>query len=447
MVSRYKARLVAVGSKQVSTQFSDLDYSAPVIGSLSIKLLLAIAVNDNYQINHLDIKNAYLHADIFEAVYMNQPPGYVIGKNLVCKLLKSIYGLKCSAINWYNKLRITLLNLNFEMCLTENCIFYNKDMIIGVYVDDLIVLYKSSKIFQEFFSKLSSELKVIDQGPISKCLSLNIKYDLKSNSLTIGQPNYIDDMLMEFKMANCKPTSTPIVPGFYISSDDPLYEYITYYQQLVGSLLYLANASRPDICFAVNLLCRSMHQPLVKHFELAKRVISYLSGTKNFKLIYKKSNVSKIDLYADADFGNINNDNKSLTGLMVKFNECLISWSSKRQKYISQSTCEAEVNCILDATNETEFLNDLLGELDIKINLPMSLYNDNQSPEKSITNGGNFNSNRHYRLRLGRIREAVRIELIKVIYCPTEIMIADLLTKAFTERKLKDLIILIGLVN
>ena len=225
---------------------------------------------------------------------------------------------------------------------------------------------------------------------------------------------------------------------------------ITLYQQIVGSLLYLANATRPDISFAVNVLSRYMSAPTVEHFALAKRVLRYLKGTAAYRLTYRRATSKpKIEIYVDSDFGNVLNNDKSITGCMSMIGGCLISWSSRKQSQISTSTCEAEVNALLESVNEAQFLTDILTELqfDVQFEHPILVFNDNQSSRVSTITGGKFSANRQYRLRLGRVREAVRDELIRIEYLQTDLMKADLLTKTFTERKIRDLCKLIEITN
>jgi hypothetical protein len=369
---------------------------------------------------------------------------------MVCKLRKSIYGLRISAINWYNTIRTILLDIGFDICLSDNCIFFSQVLIIGIYVDDLIVLFKNDDLYVKFVNSLSSKLNIVDKGVIEKCLNTNVK--CKDDVLYIDQSTYINEILLQFEMSDCRPVDSPIVPGFIFNDKAEPFENISWYQQLVGSLIYLANMSRPDIAFSTNILARYLSKPTIEHVQLAKRVLRYLKGTCDRKLIYRKSNSNqkpKIEIYVDADFGNQINNSVSITGIMTFFGDCLINWSCNKQRHISQSTCESEVIAILSAVNESEYFYQLLNELNFidYIQQPFLVFNDNQSARMSIVTGGKFSANRHYRIRSGRIREAVREQLIKVEYCETNKMKADLLTKAFTKSKLVDLCKLINLID
>ena len=447
LIQRYKARVVILGNLQHFDHNELNQFTAPVINSTSIKFLLALAVNFGFEIRHLDAKTAFLHANLDQEVYMKQVPGYEIGGvNRVLRLKKSIYGLRISALNWYLFLRDALIDLGFKCCLTDNCIFYSNEIIIGIHVDDLIALYKSLTWFMRFLKAIQKRINIIDKGPISQCLSMNIKYDVKSGVMLIDQSNYIKSILEQFELQNARPTCSPIAPGFVIDDQSPKFENIQLFQQLAGLLLYLANSTRLDIAFPVNILCRHMSQPTSQLFEVGKRILRYLKGTIDYKLKFERS-TPMVKIYADSDFGSMINDNKSISGCTTEFGNCTISWSCRKQKQISTSTCEAEVNSIVEAVNEAEYLNSIINELgfESKISSPFIVFNDNQSAQISTISGGKFQSNRHYRLRLGRIREAIRSKLIKLEYCSTEKMKADILTKCFTESRLVALCKLVGL--
>ena len=447
LVVRYKARLVALGNKQeIECELDSHEFTSPVISSSSVKLLMALAVQFRFKLRHLDIATAYLHAELDEPVYLAEAPGYETGR--CWRLRKSLYGLKISALNWYKTLRTILLDYGLSCCLTDNCIFFSDRLVVGVYVDDLIVLIKEDSVFDEFFAYLSSKLTVVDKGQMSKCLNMSIDYEFESGVLTIDQEQYIKEILMQFELYNSKPVGTPLVRGTCFDPNAEPFLNITLYQQITGSLLYLANSTRPDISFVVNILCRYMTAPTVEHYALAKRVLRYLKGTAKYRLVYSRTAVKpNVEIFVDSDFGNEINQDKSITGCMSFIGNCLIAWSSRKQSQISTSTCEAEVNALLESVNEAQYLNDILSELqfDSEFNRPILVFNDNQSSRVSCITGGKFSANRQYRLKLGRIRESLRDELIKIHYLSTEQMKADLLTKAFAQSKLLSLCKLIDL--
>lgn len=373
---------------------------------------------------------------------MEQPPGYKTGINQVCLLHKAIYGLRNSSKHWYDHCKKILINIGLSYSLSDNCLFFNDKLIIGLYVDDLIVLYKQIDLFNEFFLKISSKLNIVDKGLIENCLNINIDRH-QDGSLSLNQRNYINKILVKFDLNDCKSVATPMVPGSVFNTSQK-FENISLYQQLVGSLLYLANTTRPDLAFTVNLLCRQLSNPTIDHFTLAKRFLRYLKSTIDHKLFFNKS-TNDLKIYVDADFANVINDNKSITGVITFFGNSPINWTSRKQKHVSTSTCEAEVNAIIESVNEAQFISELLSELNLYNGNPVIVFNDNKSLIVSILTGGNYSSNCHYRLRLGRIREAVENKLIEVRYCQTDQMKADLLTKSFNKCKLDHLCRLVSL--
>jgi len=450
IINRYKARLVCLGNRQQVNPNEAFRNSSPVINSVSVKLLLALATIFGYKVRHLDVKTAFVHSYLKEPVYMKQAPGYEInGQELVYELVKSIYGLRESAANWYELLRSLLFDLGFKNSLSDNCIFISKELIIGIYVDDLIVLYKVDALIERLLEKLSAKIEVVDKGEISKCLSINIAYDHENGVMKLNQSDYINQMLNDFDLVNCKEKATPMPAGFKLDESSPSFSDINWYQRVVGSLMYLSNSTRLDISYAVNVLSRHLTKPTDQLVQLARRVLRYLSGTKDIHLHYNRSKEVQLEIFADADFGNVLHQDKSMSGIVSRLGDCTINWICKRQKTISTSTCEAEVNSILEAVNEAEFLRNLITEIGYSnlVKEPTVIYNDNQSANISSITGGRFQTNRHYRMRLGRIKESIENKLVQIKFIRGEEMKADLLTKSFSEHRLKELRELVNLIS
>lgn len=217
---------------------------------------------------------------------------------------------------------------------------------------------------------------------------------------------------------------TPIPPGTIVEpTEDDVFTTTTAYQSVVGSLLHIANFTRPDISFAVGQLCRFMSAPRIKHFDLAHRVLRFLRQTKSAKIIYKTTD-HKVTMYSDADYGNEN----------------LVNWWSQRQNIVATSTMEAEITPIKIATQEASYLRQLLYELDPNIfNSTFQLLCDNKSAVHTVNDGGNFGRTKHYIIRINYVRSCVNIGIIGVQHTPAEEMLADALTKPLTREKLKQI--------
>jgi hypothetical protein len=171
----------------------------------------------------------------------------------------------------------------------------------------------------------------------------------------------------------------------------------------------LANNSRPDIAFVCSTLCRYLDRPAMIHYQTAKRVLRFVKGTINSKLVYKRTNEKDLITYADADHANCKISYKSISGICSLISGSLVSWASFKQQRVCTSTCESEILSSLDGVNECEFIYNVLKELDVvkHFNVPFILYNDNKSSNTTVESGGQFKSNKHYRVRVNRIRRAV----------------------------------------
>ncbi|KAH9134621.1 hypothetical protein AeRB84_019649 [Aphanomyces euteiches] len=304
---RYKARLVAQGF----TQVAGIDYTdifAPVIRTSSIRFLLSLAALQSMHICHMDVQTAFLNGNLQETLYMRQPPGYVQPgqDHLVCRLNKSIYGLKQYSREWNSALDSYFKSKGFVQLKTGPCIYFQRTrqglVLVGVYVDDFILLSTSRSVLETTKRNLSSRFHMKDLGNLAFCLGIEVER-LQDGSIFFHQRKYILDLLATHGFTDCNPISTPQASSATRSStaSSPLP-----FRQVVGELLYLTTTTRPDIAYTVTLLSRHLNEPAEEHQQIAKRVLRYLKGTQDYGLLYSKSDKEDftIDLYVDADYAN-----------------------------------------------------------------------------------------------------------------------------------------------
>ncbi|GFY26121.1 retrovirus-related Pol polyprotein from transposon RE2 [Trichonephila clavipes] len=287
---KYKARLVAAGFNQIK----NIDYSesySPVVNIESFRLLIALAAKLKLNVNFFDVKTAYLYGDLEETVYVLPPPGYekLIGDDKVCKLKKSIYGLPQSGRNWYMKIKGELENFGLKQLASDNCVFIKSVnqsvLILCMYVDDLAIFCNNDKMYEDIVSKIKNVFEVVE-NKTNKFLGMEI--EKCENGIYLSQCDYINSLLVKHNLENCKSVKTPIVKGedkIFPSTNE--FIDITMYQELIGELLYLANRTRPDISFVISYLSQFNHNPEKRHYNLAKRVLRYLMGSKDKKLFYE----------------------------------------------------------------------------------------------------------------------------------------------------------------
>ena len=353
-IEKYKARLVARGF----TQIYGVDYYetyAPVARMTSFRLMLALAAQKGWTIDNFDFDQAYLNSKLGddEVVYIEQPPDhqYRDKREWVMQLLKALYGLKQGAKNWYDALYRALLELGFTRCEADHGVFYKevgKDIIIFlVHVDDGMVTGSNVKLIKKFKEDMHAKYRLTDLGAINWLLSIKITRDLINKTISLSQHAYIDAIITRFNFDDLKPSSIPIDPSAPLSkSQSPSkIEDITKmrnvpYQEAVGSLMYAAMGTRPDIAFATSTVAQFSDNPGWAHWEAVKRIYRYLKGTRDLVLTYGGDKRGLVG-YVDAD-GASQEHRRAISGYVFMVDGGAVSWSSRKQELVTLSTAEAE---------------------------------------------------------------------------------------------------------
>ncbi|XP_071677013.1 uncharacterized mitochondrial protein AtMg00810-like [Lolium perenne] len=279
---------------------------------------------------------------------MQQPPGFEDAQypQHVCKLQRSIYGLKQSPRAWYARLSAHLFQLGFTSSKADTSLFiFSRDGVqiyMLVYVDDIVIAGSTPGVVDRLVQSLSDSFPIKDLGPLDYFLGLKASFN--SGGMTVTQRKYALDLLHRVNMENCKPTSTPLVPSEKLSRDggtllhtDDAFRY----RSVVGGLQYLT-LTRPDISFAVNKVCQYLSQPTEVHWEAVKRILRYVKGTLDTGLCFRKSRSTGISIFTDADWAGCVDDRRSTGGFAIFVGPNLISWSSKKQPTVSRSSTKAE---------------------------------------------------------------------------------------------------------
>jgi hypothetical protein len=441
-VEKYKARLVARGF----TQVKGIDYHetfSPVVKFASIRTLLALAVQHSYIVHQMDVTTAYLNGDLEEDIYMTQPEGYVKG-DYVCKLQRSLYGLKQSGRAWYDKINTTFIKLGFSRSNADPSVYSrisrSEVLYVAIYVDDLMIIGNDLKAIAKLKDELSRLFKMKDLGNIHYILGIKMTHTAEG-SIIMSQTHYIDAILRQYNMEDARAAGAPLNASVKLSKpmaeatiDEQRYMRNVPYLNVIGSLMYLAQATRPDIAYAVGLLGRFASDPRPVHWEAAKHLMRYLIGTRNYCLKYSKSNMPLYG-YCDADWGNDTDTRRSTTGYVFMLSNGAITWQSKRQQTVALSSTEAEYMAATQATKEATWLIQLLKDLNQNIPKPLTIKCDNQSCISIAKNPVHHQRTKHIDIQYHYVREKLKDNLITLQYCPTDQMVADLLTKALAKGK------------
>jgi hypothetical protein len=451
-VDRHKARLVAQGYSQTQ----GIDYEevfSPVARYSSIRTLLALANAHNLEIHQMDVKTAFLNGSIEHDIYMSQPEGFIDPDHpeYVCKLKKSIYGLKQSARCWNQTLDSFLKKNGYRKSGADNCIYVKSErkangvisfVILAVYVDDIIPVSNDVDMLKAEKESLCREFEMVDQGEIHFVLGMSIKRDRTNKVLFINQAKYVESVLNRFRMQDCKSVSTPLEVGttFHKRTDieEPFDKHE--YQQAIGCLTYLSTATRPDIAAAVSILSAFMSNPSKEHWAGIKRILRYVKGTLNHGLKFTgNGDDHELYGYSDANWAGDVDTRRSVSGYVFKVANSTISWCSKKQATVAKSTTEAEYVSLSHASQEAIWMRRLLCDIGCKTDQPTLLYEDNQGAIEISKNPKFHNRTKHIDITFHFIRERISSNEIKVVYCPSDDMLADIMTKGLPKERFEKL--------
>jgi hypothetical protein len=428
-LQRFKARVVAKGFMQIEG-IDFFETYAPVCNQVTRRMVYSLAASESMHMHHLDVKTAFLNGVYDETVYVEQPPGFVSGlKDVVCKLNKALYGLKQAPRAWHQALVKVLTACGFVASKADPGLFIKstasgKLVYLTTYVDDMLLSSKSLTAVEDVKAYLGKEFKIHDLGEATHFLGNMITRDWEKGTIRVSNPVKIKELLEEFKMSDCRPVLTPMDKSFVIASkaavegvkggSGTLLGEGHRYPELVGSLLYLANTTRPDITLAVGILSRYRAAPTTAHWAAGMRVLAYLKGTLDLGLEYSKKQSSDLLGYVDSDYAACLDTRKSTLGYVFMLNGAAVSWSSKKQKSVASSTVEAEYMAFHQATKEALWLSLLLREM-LKVDMPVTLYCDNAGCLANLRNHMSSVYTKHIDVAYHSVR--VRVSWVKLIRC------------------------------
>lgn len=449
---RYKARLCAKGYSQ-KEGFDYNEVFSPVVRYDSVRILLAIAAQENLEIGQFDVKTAFINGKLREEIYMQLPDGLKVrDKDVVCKLRKSLYGLKQSARCWNERFDTFLKQIEFCQSSADPCVYFHENktgrIMIALYVDDGLILATDKNLLNDILKNICDVFE-ITIGNSEYFLGMQVKRNREENSIFINQRLYIERMLARFNMIDATPLSIPADPHVKLqaaSVEDTIKSTVPY-REAVGTLLFLSLVSRPDIAYAVGIVSRYLDRYNNLHWNAVKRIMRYLSHTKNHGILYSKCENLNLIGFSDSDYAADIDTRRSTSGYIFKLSNGPITWTSKRQTVVSLSTAEAEYIAACLTVKDSIWIRKLLSELGHSCGSSTPIYIDNQSTIKLVRNPEFHSRTKHIDVKFHFIREKYDNHEINVLYVCTRNQIADLFTKALPKEKFENLRCEMGLLD
>jgi len=361
-----------------------IDYdktTAPTARLESFHTILHIAATLGWDIQQFDIKTAFLHGVLpdDETMYMEQPLGFEEPgrEDWVMKLQKSIYGMKQASRVWNKTFHQAVVEWGFERISSEPCIYHQESptgiTMFALHVDDIISAASTPKENQRFKEELKSCWEISDLGPAKHALGIAIARDFDAKTITLSQTALIDKVVEQFHQINAHSVDMPMVASLQLQTPDKTIlvpkEIATWiqwtpYRSLIGSLMYIAVATRSDISYAVGRLSSYLNCYRPEHWEVAIRVLRYLKGTRTLGLVLGGSNPVQLLGYSDSDYANCIETSRSIVGYCFSLGSGMISWRSRKGQTVANSTCYAEYMALHKVAREAVFLREMLKELD-----------------------------------------------------------------------------------
>ena len=418
---------------------------------------LALAAVNNWDLRQFDVKGAYLNGYIEEEIYMRQPPGFDDGSGRVCRLKRSLYGLKQAGNVWNKELDTSLQDLGFTRLKSDSCCYLRESdenfEILMVWVNDIISIANNEASNDRVEKDVGGKFEIKSLGRLTKLLGMNIRVNPNKNSISLSQTVYIDTLLKKFGLDNANPVLTPLDPNVKFdtfekseSMDDKI---VTGYAQLIGSLMYLAISTRPDIAFAVNKLAQFSSNPKPEHWTAAKRIFRYLKGTRTHALVYGGDDLEiseDLNIFCDADWAS-SYDRKSTSGYVLTIAGGAVAWSAKKQATVALSTPEAEYIAATHVAKQVIWHRALLTELGIQLPPTLTIFSDNQGA-CAISHNPEFHARtKHIDIAYQFLRDLVQSGQIDVVYVNTNFNLADIFTKGLPREKHEDFSYQIGVIS
>jgi len=440
---------------------------APVVSWSTVRLLLTLSSLHGWTSRQIDFAQAFTQPPIKDNIYMKIPQGWHIVDGALhqhpdpkirdnthyIKLEKCLYGIKQAAHIWFHHLEPGLHKLGFTASEVDPCLFYCRDCIVALYVNDCLIFSSSATVVTDVIAALEVNYQIGDQGTVQDFLGVHIT-ETATGSLQFTQPALIQSILQVLNLVPCHPKYSPAISVRHPDHGGHSRLETWNYRSVVGKLTYLAHMTLPDISMAVHNCARFSVAPTYLHEQAIKRIGRYLFATQHKGINYQPHQLQSLDMYVDADFADtwhkefshLRDCVLSRTRYVILYHNCPIHWGSKLQSEIVLSTTEAEYITLSMAARELIPIRRVLLELirhsplqSITTNptgsLPPSIiYEDNASCIVLATKDSHFKPRtKHISLKYHHFRDYIRSGALQITKVPTVSNLVDIFTKPLTQ--------------
>ena len=437
---KYRARLVGRGDLQPWNSYSET--YAGTATTKSVHMFLAIAAELDLELKAIDVSSAFLYpAYNGPPLFVKRPPGLpATDMPEFMQLKKCIYGIKQAAYAFREHSDASLKSIGFKPTRADPCIYIKRksstDFVMAcIHVDDIGFAGTSTALVDKTIVDLSKLYDLTIQPDMSSYLGMNISRDRPNRTMYVSQPGYLDTILQRFEVDYCKSPTTPMSVTYHSArptDSEPLpLSDVQRYQSIVGSLMYLASHTRPDLLYSVTSLARHGKTPIAYDLSAAIRVLRYLKSTRDLALVFHSG--EGIILYAsvDASYACHLEDRKSHTGYTLHIGRssgCFFA-ASRKQTVTAQSSTEAEFIGTNSVARDIVWCRMLLEELGFPQQGPTIVYEDNKSTIDLLSSAKYHAKTKHIEVRYFYVKDQLASGILSFQYQPTVDMVSDVLTK------------------
>jgi hypothetical protein len=440
-----RCRLVAM-DKRVKGQER---VHSPVATDDSFRLFIAKCAEEDLELEVIDVRKAYLKAEMEGIVYLDQPEGAKVpGKeDWVYRLNKALYGMRIAGKLWNKDMDKFLKSIGFTNCNADACvykgIFNGESMYILVHVDDFSLACKTKDTMAKFKSTMDEKFGIKDLGAMKRYLAYQVNRDRMQGTITLHQSDFISEILNIANMTNCAPSKSKgqlwtgklTTKDCTTTAEERAEMEKVPYRQLTGALQHLATHTRPDISFEVATLSRFNNNPGKIHWLAMKQLLRFLKHTHNDGLRFKATGNMILEASADAGFAQCVDTGRSAGGYVVMLGENLVSWKSKWFQKVHTSSTETEFASLYLVTIHIVWLRKMMDFLGYPQHKATIVHEDNQGTIRYSYSEDRAGRMKHVDTRMFLVREKIQEGFIQLSYIPTKFNKADITTKSLRGEK------------